>query len=300
MASTKSWIKAMRLRTLPLSMATIITGNFLAYSANSFSWMVFSFSVITTITLQILSNLANDLGDHLKGTDNENRVGPSRATQTGEISVKEMKTGIFVFIILALVFGISLLIISKLNLEHFIYFLILGIASIAAAIFYTIGKNAYGYKAMGDLFVFIFFGLVGVGGSFYLQTGILNFQLILPAATIGFFSAGVLNLNNLRDHDNDKASNKNTLIVLLGISKGKTYHYGLIILSWIFIMIFIFMNFYKWELLTPFITLPLFISHLVRVSKANSSEKLDPELKKLAIATFLFSILLAIGLVMKW
>ncbi len=300
MASTKSWIKAMRLRTLPLSMATIITGNFLAYAVNSFSWMVFIFSVLTTIALQILSNLANDLGDHLKGTDNENRVGPSRATQTGEISVKEMKGGIFLFILLSLIFGITLLVVSQLNLEHFIYFLVLGIASISAAIFYTIGKNAYGYKAMGDFFVFIFFGLVGVAGSFYLQTGMINFQILLPAATIGFFSAGVLNLNNLRDHDNDKASNKNTLVVLLGIANGKIYHYSLIILSWIFIMVFVFMNFYKWELLTPFITLPLFILHLVRVSKATTSQKFDPELKKLAIATFLFSILLAIGLSTSW
>lgn len=300
MANTKSWIKAMRLRTLPLSMATIITGNFLAYAVGYFSWLVFVFSVLTTIALQILSNLANDLGDHLKGTDNENRVGPSRATQTGEITVSEMKKGIYLFVFLSLVFGISLLFFSKLNLEHFIYFLVLGLAAIAAAIFYTIGKNAYGYKAMGDLFVFIFFGLVGVGGSFYLQTGILNIHLLLPAATIGLFSAGVLNLNNLRDHDNDKASNKNTLVVLLGIKNGKIYHYSIIFLSWIFIFLFVFINFYKWELLTPFITLPLFISHLVRVSKANTAEKLDPELKKLAIATFLFSILLAIGLAMKW
>lgn len=300
MASTKSWIKAMRLRTLPLSMATIITGNFLAFATGYFSWLVFVFSVLTTIALQILSNLANDLGDHLKGTDNENRVGPSRATQTGEISVQEMKNGIYLFVFLALVFGVSLLFFSKLNLEHFIYFLILGLASIAAAIFYTIGKNAYGYKAMGDLFVFIFFGLVGVGGSFYLQTGTISYQILLPAATIGFFSAGVLNLNNLRDHDNDKASNKNTLVVLLGIKNGKIYHYSIIFLSWLFIFLFVIINFYKWELLTPFITLPLFISHLVRVSKANSAEMLDPELKKLAIATFLFSILLAIGLSITW
>lgn len=294
MASIKSWLKAMRLRTLPLSLATIITGNFLAFALPTFSWFVLMLCVFTTVSLQILSNLANDLGDHLKGTDNENRVGPARATQTGEISIQQMKNGIYIFILLALFLGISLLYFSKLNIQHFIYFLILGLFSIAAAIFYTIGKRAYGYRAMGDIFVFLFFGIVGVGGSFYLQSGFFTWEIILPATSIGLFSSGVLNLNNMRDIENDKASNKNTLVVKIGLMNAKKYHYTIICLGWISLSVFISRNYYQWENLISLLVFPLFLFHLLRVAKFSSRE-LDPELKKLALSTFLFSILFAIS-----
>jgi len=297
MASIKSWIKAMRLRTLPLSLATILTGNFLAIAINHWIVSVMVFSILTTVFLQILSNLANDLGDHLKGTDNQNRVGPARATQSGEISVKEMKMGIYVFIFLSLLSGILLLIFSKMETKGFIIFFSLGIASILAAIFYTMGKRPYGYRAMGDVFVFLFFGILGVGGSFYLHTGILFSELLFPAAAIGFFSASVLNMNNMRDHINDKANNKNTLVVFLGFEKAKVYHTILLLGGCACISFFMFQNYHSPKNLIFLLSFPIFILNLIKVWKVNNPKDLDPELKKLALGTFLFSILFGLSII---
>jgi 1,4-dihydroxy-2-naphthoate octaprenyltransferase len=297
MASPKSWLRAMRLRTLPLSLATILTGNFLAIAVNQWSVLVMIFSILTTIFLQVLSNLANDLGDHLKGTDNQNRVGPARSTQSGEISVKEMKTGIYIFIVLSLVTGISLLLFSKMEWKGFFVFLGLGIASIFAAIFYTMGKRPYGYRAMGDVFVFLFFGLLGVGGSFYLNTGIIFNELIFPAASIGFFSAAVLNMNNMRDHINDKANNKNTLVVFLGFEKARIYHSFLILGGCAAILIFILQNYHSPKNLLFLLAFPIYLLNLVKVWKVNDPIDLDPELKKIALGTFLFSILFGLSII---
>ena len=297
MTHVKIWISAMRLRTLPLSLATILTGNFIALSIDKNITSVFILTVITTVFLQILSNLANDLGDHLKGTDNELRLGPQRATQSGKISVKEMKFAIVIFIILSLASGISLLLVSKLNTEIFLVFLGLGLASILAAIFYTMGKKPYGYRAMGDLFVFIFFGLVGVGGSFYLNTGELFYELLFPAMSIGFFSAGVLNMNNMRDHENDKLQNKITLVVLLGTDKAKMYHSFLIIGGMLSSAFFVLHHYTEPKNLFFLLSDPMFILNLIRVQKNKNEKDYDPELKKLAIGTFLFSVLLGISII---
>lgn len=297
MANVKIWINAMRLRTLPLSLATILTGNFIAVAIDKNITSVFILTVITTVFLQILSNLANDLGDHLKGTDNDQRLGPLRATQSGKITVAEMKTGIFIFIILSLASGISLLVVSKLNTQLFFIFLGLGIASILAAIFYTMGKKPYGYRAMGDLFVFIFFGLIGVGGSFYLNTGELFYELIFPAISVGFFSTGVLNMNNMRDHENDKKQNKITLVVLLGIEKAKMYHTVLITGGMLSTAFFVLHNYTEPKNLLFLLSYPLFTTHLIRVWKNKNEKEYDPELKKLAIAAFLFSVLLGISII---
>lgn len=286
----------MRLRTLPLSLATILTGNFIAMAVDQLVIIVMIFSILTTVFLQILSNLANDLGDHLKGTDNQNRVGPARSTQSGEISVKEMKMGILIFILLSLVSGILLLIFSKMDTNGFMIFLGLGIASILAALMYTIGKRPYGYRAMGDLFVFLFFGILGVGGSFYLHTGRLFYELIYPAIAIGLFSVSVLNMNNMRDHINDKANNKNTLVVVLGFEKAKWYHTFLILGGLISVSFFVLHNYHSPQNLIFLLVFPLYILNLIRVWKVNDPKDLDPELKKLALSTFLFSILLGISI----
>ncbi len=296
MATFKSWVKAMRLRTLPLSLATILTGNFIAVAIHQWSVLVMILSIFTTIFLQILSNLANDLGDHLKGTDNQNRVGPARSTQSGEISIKEMKNGIGIFIFLSLITGILLLYFSKMDINGFLFFLGLGILAILAAIFYTIGKRPYGYRALGDLFVFLFFGIVGVGGSFYLHTGHLFNELFFPATTIGFFSVAVLNMNNMRDHVNDKANNKNTLVVVLGFEKAKWYHTFLILSGIISVSFFIFKNYHSPQNLIFLVVFPLYILNLIRVWKVTDPKDLDPELKKLALSTFLFSILFGISI----
>ncbi len=297
MAGIKSWLKAMRLRTLPLSLATVLTGNFLVLSGSGFSPLIFIFTISTTIFLQILSNLANDLGDHLKGTDNDNRVGPARTTQTGEITVGEMKKAVFIFIIFSLASGITLLLVSKLSSEALLTLFLTGVGAILAAVFYTLGKRPYGYRALGDFFVFLFFGIVGVCGSFYLHTGLFFPQLLLPAAAIGCFSAAVLNLNNMRDRVNDKENGKITLVVLLGQNKAKIYHVFLIIVGWLSITLFMLEIFSIVRHLIFYLALPLFVFHLIRVLKTDEPKRFDPELKRLAIASFLFSLLFGISII---
>ena len=218
---TQTWLKAARLRTLPLSLSGIIVGNGLAFASGKFSWVIFVFALATTIAFQVLSNFANDYGDGIKGTDNVNRIGPPRVLQQGLLSRKELKKGIQICTAVALILTVSLVFISfgTSELKYTLIFILLGIFSIVAAIKYTIGSNAYGYRAMGDLFVFIFFGGVSVLGSYFLQTQTLDATLVLPASAIGLLSVGVLNLNNMRDIDTDKQSNKITMALLLGAKK---------------------------------------------------------------------------------
>src|SRR5680860_1161523 len=220
------WMQAFRLRTLPLSISSAVIGSILAYADGKFVWPVFILTLTTTIFLQVLSNLANDFGDSVHGTDNSNRVGPERTVQSGKISKTEMKRLIVIFSILSFISGSLLIYFGLRNAKVglIILFFMLGIASIAAAIKYTIGKKPYGYSGLGDLFVFIFFGLVGVCGTYFLFTNQFNMELLLPASSIGLLSAGVLNLNNMRDIANDATSGKKTMVVRIGSEKAKLYH----------------------------------------------------------------------------
>ena len=208
MTSAGIWIKAFRLRTLPLSLSATVLGSFLGFAGDSFKWGVFIFGSLTTLFLQILSNLANDYGDAVKGTDNEGRLGPLRVTQSGLVSRQQMRWMIGIFAFLSLVSG-SLLIWIGLRggdmLGYAIFFL-LGFAAIFAAIKYTIGKKPYGYVGLGDLMVFVFFGIVGVAGTYFLHTNTFHVSILLPASSVGLLSMGVLNLNNMRDHENDAES----------------------------------------------------------------------------------------------
>jgi 1,4-dihydroxy-2-naphthoate polyprenyltransferase len=292
-----SWVKAMRLRTLPLSFSTILTGSALAIHSLSWSWIVFVMTLITTLLLQVLSNFANDYGDFVKGTDNEQRIGPARTMQSGEIGKQEMKLALIITSALTLISGILLLYIAMRDMkrEEIMTFFAFGCASIAAALFYTIGKRAYGYSGWGDFFVFIFFGLLGVAGSFYIQSHHFNYWILLPASGIGLLCAGVLNLNNLRDHQNDYASGKYTLVVKMGYDNAKKYHYFLVITGLICLVFFMTKFFSEWYAWLPVLTLPLFIIHLKDVKETTEPAFLDPQLKKLAISTFLFSILLFAG-----
>tara|TARA_R100001369_G_scaffold92614_2_gene138736 strand:- start:902 stop:1717 length:816 start_codon:yes stop_codon:yes gene_type:complete len=260
---------------------------------NQFRWDIFVFALLTTVGFQVTSNFANDYGDGVKGTDNENRVGPKRALQSGQLSRKELKVGIIISIIICILFTVALLYLS-FGTENLILTLIfgaLGILSIWAAIKYTVGSSAYGYKGLGDLFVFLFFGLLGVMGSMFLYTKALNALAIFPAVTIGLLSTGVLNLNNLRDYESDKTSNKNTLIVKMGIRNGKIYHVFLIVISFISILAFTFIHYHNWKNTIHLVAfVPIFI-HLNKMWKIKNTVLLDPELKKLALSTFLLSIL---------
>jgi len=293
----KAFIKAARLRTLPLSISGIIVGSFLAYANEYFDWKICILALVTTIGFQVLSNFANDYGDGVKGTDNTDRIGPKRALQTGEITPKQMlnvikMTGFITFMIALLLIYLSF---GKENRLYFFLFLIFGLASIAAAIKYTMGKKAYGYSGFGDVFVFLFFGWLSVVGSYFLYTKSLDITVFLPATTIGFLSVGVLNLNNMRDRESDARANKNTLVVKIGEEFAKYYHYYLLIASFLCASLYVIIHYrspYQFLFLLAFV--PIF-KHLYTVYKNDNAKDLDPELKKLALSTFLFSFLFGIG-----
>ncbi len=297
MSKAGVWIKAFRLRTLPLALSSILTGSFLAIGYGKYDWKVIVFSIITTLFLQILSNLANDYGDAVKGTDNADRVGPERTVQSGEITREQMKKAIIIFASLSLISGVMLLYFAfGSDFIPALIFFALGLASIIAAIKYTVGTKAYGYAGLGDIFVFIFFGIVGVAGTFYLNTHIFDWKVLLPAAAIGMFSAGVLNLNNMRDIDNDTVSGKNTIPVRIGFVNSKMYHLILILGGWILILAWLMTRKNDWAGFIILAGLPLFLIDVFAILNTTDKVKLDPYLRKLAIKTFLVSLLFGVAL----
>ena len=303
----KSYIKAARLRTLPLSISGIILGSYLGNEfVNSLLedtirtsiWesSIFWLAIFTTIGFQVLSNYANDYGDGIKGSD-KNRTGEARMVSSGAITPKQMKTAMIITTIITLLIALLLIYVAfgSENFGYSILFFGLGIASIAAAIKYTVGNLAYGYSGFGDIFVFLFFGLLSVVGSYFLYTKMINFEVFLPAFSIGLLSTAVLNLNNLRDREQDKTNKKNTLVVKLGVVRAKKYHYFLIIGALITALIYTVLNFssiYEFVFLVAFIPL---VKNMITVSRNNTPEELDGELKKVALCTFLFAILFGIG-----
>lgn len=291
----KIWLQASRLRTLPLSLSGIIVGNGLAYGSDQFSLVILYLSLATTIAFQVLSNFANDYGDGVKGTDNESRIGPARVLQQGLLTREELKRGIQICAAVSLVFIFALIYVAfgTSDLLYSLIFIILGIASVVAAIKYTVGSNAYGYRALGDLFVFLFFGGVSVLGSYFLQAQEFQIDLILPATALGFLSVGVLNLNNMRDIHTDKEVNKITMAVLLGASLSKAYHAFLLIGAVLTTVFYVKMDIQP-TYLFMIAVLPMMI-HLRRVLGYTDPKEFDPELKRLALCTFLFAILFAIG-----
>ena len=301
MSRTAIWLEAARLRTLPLSVSGIIMGNGLAYVEGSFSWLIFILCLLTTIAFQVLSNFANDYGDGVKGTDNDQRVGPQRVFQQGLLSREELKRGIQVTVVVSLLFAFFLIALAFDFTQwlNAILFVLLGIASVVAAIKYTVGKNAYGYFALGDLFVFLFFGGLSVLGSHYLQTKIVDFSLFLPAAAIGCFSVAVLNLNNLRDMENDFSSNKITVPILLGFNGGKIYHFILLLIGFSLSAIYLFVRpTTLFNFLYLLMVIPI-VKHVFRVQSSDGGHTLDPELKIVALSTFFFSILFVLGFLIK-
>lgn len=304
----KHWIEAARVRTLPLSVSGIILGSFYAMSQSMFNWKIVLFALTTTLGLQILSNFANDYGDGIKGTDNEDRIGPKRAIQSGTISPKQMKNAMILMSVLTMISAI-LLIYCSFKEQYLLYsltFLVLGFLAIASAIRYTVGNTAYGYRGYGDLFVFIFFGLVSTLGIYFMFAKDIDYILILPATAVGFLSVGVLNLNNMRDEVSDKKAGKNTIVVKIGGAKAKIYHYFLIVSAMVLVLIFaIFFDFnrdndpevFNFDIYLFLIAYIPLIRHLITVSKNTEPRALDPELKKLALSTFFLSVLLSLGLI---
>lgn len=300
MSKLKPWLSAIRLRTLPLSVSGIIIGTCFAYYNGHFNVLILILAILTTISLQILSNLANDYGDGIKGTDNANRVGPQRAIQSGAITPDQMFEAIKINI-LVIILLVFLLIYTAFGKSHFLYtILFIGLAgvSVYAAMSYTIGNKAYGYKGLGDVFVFIFFGFVSVIGSYFLYTRQLDHQVFLPAVIVGLLSVGVLNLNNMRDIESDKQSNKITMAVKLGKEKARVYHLiltiGAIVISSLFVILYYSSVF---NLLCLLAYIPL-VMHIMAVVKAKKPSDYDPQLKVLALTTFVFSLLLGIGYIL--
>lgn len=299
MDKLKLWLSAFRLRTLPLSVSGIIIGSCIAYYNGFFDYIIFILAILVTLGFQILSNLANDYGDGVKGTDNENRIGPERAIQSGKITPEEMYNAIKINI-LVVIFLIFMLILASFGSRNFLYsllFFILGGLSIYAALKYTIGASAYGYKALGDLMVFLFFGVLSVMGSYFLFARGLEHVLIMPACMVGLLSTGVLNLNNMRDLESDTESHKITVAVKFGLKKAKIYHAFLLISAFVLGLIFAILYYKSFANLVFLIAFIPIIKHLIFVFKAKEPKLLDSQLKVLALSTFIMSLLLGLGFI---
>ncbi|MBS5625122.1 MAG: 1,4-dihydroxy-2-naphthoate octaprenyltransferase [Porphyromonadaceae bacterium] len=296
MSKVRAYITSFRLRTLPLSLSGVLLGSLLAASDGYFKTTTFVWAMLTTVVLQILSNLANEVGDLTKGTDNEHRLGPIRSAQSGALSMREMIQAMIVFGVIAIITG-SLLIYEAfrdlLNWKSISLF-IAGGASIVAAVKYTVGKSAYGYRGLGDLFVFIFFGLVSVMGSYFAMSGVLPWICVLPAAVIGFLSSGVLNMNNIRDIENDSVCGKRTIPVILGIQGAKIYHFVITLLAVICLVLYSMLHSAGWTGYLFLLTLPLLVMHLKSVYRGEG-RALDSQLKFLSITTLLIALLLGFG-----
>lgn len=299
----KKWIKAARLRTLPLSISGILVGSAAAYQnyhTQPNYYIIVILCLLTTLFFQVLSNYANDYGDAVKGTDNENRVGPKRAVQSGEITKQQMKNAIIITLVLSLITSVGVIYTSFGNanfLQAIIYF-VLAIACVGAAIKYTVGNSAYGYKGLGDVFVFIFFGLVSTLGTYYLFGHSMDWKIVFPASGIGLLSMAVLNMNNMRDVENDTVMGKKTMVVKMGYERAKQYHFYLIIFAVIFINLYAMNVFSKWYQFVYAIGFIPLLKNIGIVGKTKNPRLLDPELKRLSLSTFFISLLLSIALIL--
>ncbi|GEO07375.1 1,4-dihydroxy-2-naphthoate octaprenyltransferase [Adhaeribacter aerolatus] len=296
----KAWISAFRLRTLPLALASIGMGSFLAAAAGQFNLAVVIWCMVTTLLLQILSNLANDYGDTKHGADSVHRQGPQRAVQAGLITPDQMKRAMLLFTLLSLFSGLMLLwtAFGREGFYLFLFFLGLGLAAIWAAINYTAGAKPYGYAGLGDIAVFLFFGLVGVGGTYFLQTQSLNYRILLPAASLGFFSTAVLNVNNIRDIESDRLAGKYSLPVRLGPVKARIYHLMLLTFGFLAALLYVLLTYNNsWQFLF-LLALPLLGFNGWQVWRIRQSKALDPYLKQMALTTLVFVVSFGIGLLL--
>jgi len=296
----KTWLQAARLRTLPLAASGVLVGASLAWYQGAFSYTISALALLTALWLQILSNFANDYGDFSKGTDNEDRVGPERTVQSGAITPLQMRWAMAIAALLSFLSGMLLIYKAAMvaGPQVWWFFGTLGILAIAAAIMYTVGKRAYGYSGFGDVMVFLFFGLASVLGTYYLNASMVSHEAIYLAVGIGVLSSGVLNLNNMRDMDNDIASGKRTLAAKLGFAKAKKYHSFLIMLGIVSIVGMSFpLHFNKWVYALLMIPTILLLKDLQKIQRTKDKTTLDPYLKKLSISTFLMSVTFVISLI---
>ena len=290
------WFSTARPKTLPLALASIIIGSALAYWAGKFDLITTLLAFITTILLQVLSNFANDYGDHVKGSDTAERIGPLRAIQHGAITGEQLKMAVIILSALSFISGAALSFYAYEGIEDLLVFLGLGVISIVAAITYTVGKKAYGYLGLGDLFVLIFFGFVAVIGVFYLQAHSLPLMNFIPAFGSGLLSVAVLNINNLRDINQDRKAGKNTLIVRIGSKNGRIYHAILLALSVVSYLIFAILNFEHWYNYFFLLAVPLLVKHGLFVYRHQDPIELRPILGQMAGLALITNLLFSLGI----
>jgi len=291
----KSWIKAMRLRTLPLAWAASTMGGSLAALNGHWDWGIYALSLLTAFSLQIASNLANDYGDAASGLDGENREGPSRTIQEGLISSTQMKRAIVLASVLAFAFGLWLIFYTFIDWVVSLVFVMLGVVAIVAALKYTMGKNPYGYAGFGDLFVLIFFGWVGVGCSYFLYAQSWDLTILLPASSLGLLAVAVLNVNNIRDIKSDEASGKFSIPVRIGRAKAVVYHGFILFTSVLLMALFGWISDFQISQWLFLLATPLMIRNWLAVKNETESMKLDPYLKQMALTTLLVVVLFVIG-----
>ena len=289
--TAKACIRSMRLRTLPLSLAGITLGVFLAARGHQLSWLTVTLLLLTTACLQILSNLSNELGDTLHGTDRSDRQGIHYSIQDGEMTVPEMKRLIVFFACLSAAVGSAMVMSAFGTIREPLAaaFLLLGAAAIWAAMHYTLGENPYGYRGLGDVFVFIFFGLATVCGGYYLSCLEWDWLILLPAASIGCLSVGVLNVNNIRDMKSD-AETRTTVAIKLGLRRARIYQTLLIAAGWVLMTVYAVLTAESWLNFLYVCTLGSFCMHLKGVW-TREDRALDPMLPLLVISTFFFALL---------
>jgi len=294
------WIEAARPRTLPLAISSILLGNFLAYAAGKFSFLTASLAILTTLLLQILSNFANDLGDSKNGVDNKNRKVALRAVQTGKISSSEMINAVIIAASLSFISGISLLYfaLQYAKPQTIITFVGLGLLAIVAAIAYTVGKRPYGYMGFGDISVFLFFGWVGTFGTYYLQTEVLNYYILIPASGCGFLSVAVLNLNNLRDIENDRKTGKLSIPVRIGKLYGFYYQKTIMLLGICTFIIYLMYQGKPIQLSQNIIIMAGWYPLVQIIKQLNSKmtpAQIDPYLKKTALSTLFMIVIFGVS-----
>ena len=297
--TAKAVIRSMRLRTLPLSLAGISLGVMLACAGHTVPWHVIILTIFTTVSLQVLSNMSNELGDWLSGVDGTGREGPKYGIECGGLTEDEMRSCIRIMVLVCCIFGLGA-IRASFNTMFCIQsesLLIVGAASIWAAIHYTLGKKPYGYRGLGDIFVFVFFGLAPITGGYFVCAQVFEPTTLIPGAAIGLFSVGVLNVNNIRDMKSD-AANRVTVPLKLGEHKAKIYHTILITGGWMLMLIYTIIFTNGWQPYLYIITLPLYIKHLSGVWK-RSGKELDPMLPMLVISTFIFALLAGTGYILQ-
>ncbi|WIV88556.1 1,4-dihydroxy-2-naphthoate polyprenyltransferase [Proteus appendicitidis] len=296
---TQAWLESLRPKTLPLGLIAIVTGSALAYWMGHFELPIALLAILTAGTLQILSNLANDYGDAVKGTDTEERLGPLRGMQKGIITAAQMKKALILNVIISCICGIALIIVACKKPEDAIGFLVMGLLAIVAAITYTVGKRPYGYMGLGDISVLIFFGWLSVIGTYYLQSNTFDIVTLLPATACGLLSVAVLNINNMRDLESDIQAGKNTLAVRLGPAGSRTYHTCVIFLSIACLIIFTLLYMHRWTAWLFLLATPILLLHIKRVNADHSGEAMRPLLEHMVKAALLTNVLFSLGLVLE-